>query len=167
MRAAVVALDFMAETSCLPIPMLLPSRKLLSRRTFLPAEQAHIGYVSEDPRLCRTYLAAMEVLAKPWNGMLIRVLEEGPLRFSELADRVPQIADRMLAARLKELEARGLVRRTVEPGPPVRVSYALTDVGRGHREVAEALMRWGRLIVTAQDEAAPPPKRGARARASR
>jgi DNA-binding HxlR family transcriptional regulator len=89
----------------------------------------------------------MDVLAKPWNGMLIAVLEDGPLRFSELADRVPQIADRMLATRLKELEARGLVRRSVEHGPPVRVSYELTDVGRGFRDVAAAISRWGELIV--------------------
>lgn len=89
----------------------------------------------------------MEVLARPWNGMLIAVLEDGPLRFSEIADRVPQIADRMLAARLKELEARGLVTRSVEHGPPVRVSYALTDIGRGFRDVAQAISRWGELLV--------------------
>ncbi|HEY8075886.1 MAG TPA: helix-turn-helix domain-containing protein [Labilithrix sp.] len=103
--------------------------------------------MAEDKGLCATYLAAMEVLAKPWNGQLMVVLEEGPLRFSEIADRVPAIADRMLAARLKELEARGLVSRSVEPGPPVRVAYALTEVGRGFREVAEAVTKWGRTIV--------------------
>jgi len=110
--------------------------------------------VSEDPSLCPNYIAAMDVLAKPWNGMLIAALEGGPLRFSELASRVPQIADRMLAARLKELEARGVVRRTVEHGPPVRVSYALTAVGRGFREVSDALSRWGRLLVDAESAAA-------------
>jgi DNA-binding HxlR family transcriptional regulator len=100
----------------------------------------------------------MEVLAKPWNGMIMAVLEEGPLRFSQIADRITAIGDRMLASRLRELEARGLVVRTVEPGPPVRVSYALTEVGRGFREVADAATRWGKLIVRAQ-EAAHPPKR--------
>jgi DNA-binding HxlR family transcriptional regulator len=98
----------------------------------------------------------MEVLAKPWNGMLIVVLEAGPLRFSELADRLPAIGDRMLAVRLKELEARGLVERRVEPGPPVRVIYSLSDVGRGFREVADAVNRWGRLIVQAQERAKVP-----------
>ena len=92
----------------------------------------------------------MDVLAKPWNGMLMVALADGPLRFSELADRVPAIADRMLAARLKELEERGLVVRRVEHGPPVRVLYGLTDVGRGFREVADAVTRWGKLIVKAQ-----------------
>lgn len=106
----------------------------------------------------------MEILSKPWNGMLIAVLEDGPLRFSELAERVPAIADRMLAARLKELEARGLVRRTVEHGPPVRVSYELTEVGRGYRDVAAAVSRWGQLIVAAEEAAAEPQRQAGRAR---
>lgn len=112
--------------------------------------------MSEDPRLCATYLAALEVLAKPWNGMLIAVLEDGPLRFSEVAARVPSIADRMLASRLKELESRGLLVRLVEHGPPVRVSYALTETGRGFRDVAEAIRRWGKLLLRAQAGEAPP-----------
>src|SRR5258708_33799681 len=93
--------------------------------------------------LCATYLVAMDVLAKPWNGMLIAVLEDGPLRFSELADRVPTIGDRMLAARMKELEVRGLVVRSVEHGPPVPVTYALPDVGRRFRHLADAVTQCG------------------------
>jgi DNA-binding HxlR family transcriptional regulator len=125
--------------------------------------------VAEDHGLCATYLAAMEVLAKPWSGMLMVVLESGPLRFSELADRVPAIGDRMLAVRLKELEGRGLVVRHVEPGPPVRVSYELTEAGRGFREVADAMGRWGKLIVRAaqEKESGAASKREARTRARR
>ena len=117
----------------------------------------------KDHRLCATYLAAMDVLAKPWNGMLIRALEEGPLRFSALAERIPTIGDRMLAARLKELEGRGLVSRNVEPGPPVRVVYTLTEVGRGFREVSDAVARWGGLILRAQEEEASTAVSGRRA----
>src|SRR4029077_382113 len=100
-----------------------------------------------DKGLCASYLAAMEVLAKPWTGMLLVVLEEGPLRFSEIADRVPTIADRMLATRLKELESRGLIERRVEPGPAVKVAYELTEVGRGFREFAQAVEKWGKTLV--------------------
>lgn len=110
--------------------------------------------MTHDVSLCRYYLAAMEILAKPWSGMLIAVLAEGPRRFNELAASVPQIADRMLALRLKELESRGLVRRTVDHGPPVRVSYALTAAGSGFREVVEAMSRWGRLLVAAENAVA-------------
>lgn len=117
--------------------------------------------MTEDPRLCATYLAALDILAKSWNGMIIAVLEDGPLRFSEVAARVPAIADRMLAARLKELEARSLVVRRVDPGPPVRVSYELTPAGRGFREVAEAIRRWGKMLLDAERPRAHP-RRAAR-----
>jgi DNA-binding HxlR family transcriptional regulator len=96
----------------------------------------------------------MEVLAKPWTGLIIMTLEGGPLRFRELGDRVGSIGDRMLALRLKELEARHLVERRVMPGPPVRVEYALTVVGRGFREVAEAVQRWGASILEAEAQTA-------------
>jgi DNA-binding HxlR family transcriptional regulator len=124
----------------------------------------HTDIVRHDERLCATYLAAMDVLSKPWNGMLMAVLEDGPLRFNELAERVPQIADRMLALRLKELEARALVVRHVEHGPPVRVTYALTDVGRGFRDVADAATRWGKLIMRAQASTSVPKSEGPRKR---
>jgi DNA-binding HxlR family transcriptional regulator len=107
----------------------------------------------------------MDVLAKPWNGLIIAVLEEGPLRFSELSARLPAIGDRMLAVRLKELGEHGLVAREVEPGPPVRVCYTLTEVGRGFHDVADAIRRWGGMILSAREVAAVP-KRAARVRRS-
>lgn len=92
----------------------------------------------------------MEVLAKPWNGLVLALLEEaGPLRFSELRERLDAMGDRMLSARLKELEARGLVERTVAPGPPVKVTYALSDLGRGFGDVHRALGRWGEKLAAA------------------
>jgi DNA-binding HxlR family transcriptional regulator len=100
--------------------------------------------------LCPKFQTAMEVLARPWNGLVMAMLEDnGPLRFSELRERLPAIGDRMLAARLRELEARGIVERTVVAGPPVRVTYALTAVGRGFRAVEQAIGRWGERLVAA------------------
>ncbi|XXT18246.1 helix-turn-helix domain-containing protein [Sorangium sp. So ce429] len=97
--------------------------------------------------LCETFQAAMDVLAKPWNGLIIATLEEGALRFGELGGRLDTISDRMLSSRLKELEALGLVVRRVLPGPPVRVEYELTDTGRGFGEVAQAISRWGEMLA--------------------
>ncbi len=96
--------------------------------------------------LCDRFQAAMAVLAKPWNGLIIATLEEGALRFGEIGERLDAISDRMLSSRLKELEALGLVVRRVLPGPPVRVEYELTDAGRGFGEVAQAISRWGELL---------------------
>ena len=100
----------------------------------------------------------MQVLAKPWNGLIMATLAtSGTLRFSELRTRLKAMGDRMLSARLKELEARGLLRRSVSPGPPVRVDYALSDVGHGFSDVALALSTWGARI------AAPPAGRASAA----
>lgn len=97
--------------------------------------------------LCDGFQAAMDVLAKPWNGLIIATLDEGPLRFGEIGERLDAISDRMLSSRLKDLEALGLVVRRVLPGPPVRVEYELTDTGRGFSEVAQAISRWGATLA--------------------
>ena len=106
--------------------------------------------------LCPMFAAAMEILARPWTGLVIAALEGGPLRFGELGERVGAIGDRMLSVRLRDLEERGLVERKVLCGPPVRVEYALTDAGRGFREVAEAVSRWGAMIEKARSAVAQP-----------
>jgi DNA-binding HxlR family transcriptional regulator len=100
--------------------------------------------------LCPWFQTAMDVLSKPWNGLLLATLHSrGPLRFSELRQGLSAMGDRMLSARLKELEARGLVLRRVEPGPPVRVAYELTPGGRGFEDVALALSGWGQKFKPA------------------
>jgi len=57
---------------------------------------------------------------------------------------VPDLSDRMLSDRLKELEAKHLVERTVYPGPPVRVQYALTPKGQELGPALQELKRWAR-----------------------
>jgi DNA-binding HxlR family transcriptional regulator len=96
---------------------------------------------------CRAFQLAIDVLARPWNGLLLNVLQAGPLRFSELRKRAKGPGDKILAARLKDLEARGLVRRSVDPGPPVRVAYALTATGLEFGHLAEAIERWGMALA--------------------
>ena len=96
---------------------------------------------------CRAFQAAIDVLGRPWNALLLNVLQAGPLRFGELAERASGPGDKVLSARLKDLEARGLVLRSVDPGPPVRVSYQLTEAGRAFGQVAGAIEGWGRTLV--------------------
>ena len=64
------------------------------------------------------------------------------MRFSEIAQAVPELSDRLLSERMKELETRGLVVRHVEPGPPVRVSYGLTAMGRELQPAVTELWSW-------------------------
>ena len=96
---------------------------------------------------CRSFQTAIDVLGRPWNALLLNVLQDGPLRFSELAARANGPGDKVLSARLKDLEAKGLLVRQVEPGPPVKVTYELTKRGRSFRELATAIERWGRELV--------------------
>ena len=107
--------------------------------------------VMHEKAACASFEAAMEVLGKPWTGLIFKALEGGPRRFSEIRESIGDIGDRMLALRLRDLEERRFLTRHVIEGPPVRVEYALTEVGRGFREVAEAARRWGALILEVRD----------------
>jgi len=99
-----------------------------------------------DPH-CRAFQSAIDLLARPWTGLILSLLQAGPLRFSELEERCRGVGAKTLSARLKELEARRVVARHVETGPPVRVSYTLTASGRAFEGVAAAVERWGRALV--------------------
>lgn len=87
----------------------------------------------------------MELIGRRWTGAILYALaEEGPLRFASLKDCVPGMSDRLLSARLKELESAGLVRRDVQSGPGVRVSYELTEKGDSLKPVIGSLQDWAR-----------------------
>jgi DNA-binding HxlR family transcriptional regulator len=69
---------------------------------------------------------------------------DGPLRFSEIAQAIPELSDRLLSERMKELEGRGIVERTVIPGPPLRVRYELSTMGRDLEPALAELQNWAR-----------------------
>ena len=108
---------------------------------------------------CQAFQQAIEVLGRPWNALILNVLQARPLRFSELSAAAQGPGDKVLSARLKDLEGNGLVVRLVDPGPPVRVTYQLTERGQGFHDVAAAIERWGRCLT------APAPARRAKRRA--
>jgi DNA-binding HxlR family transcriptional regulator len=118
---------------------------------------------------CEAFQVAIDVLARPWSGLILGLLGagEGPLRFGELEERAHGVGAKTLSARLKDLEARGLVERSVEAGPPVRVRYALTPKGRAFERVAEAIQSWGRELVAEPDAPARPRAKAAGARRPR
>ena len=99
---------------------------------------------------CQAFQTAIAVLGQQWNALILNVLQGGPLRFSELSERTQGPGDKVLSARLKRLEARGLLVRQVDAGPPVRVSYELTRTGRTFGELAQAIERWGRELVAGE-----------------
>ncbi|HLL21699.1 MAG TPA: helix-turn-helix domain-containing protein [Kofleriaceae bacterium] len=98
---------------------------------------------------CTAFQCAIDVLGRPWTALILGTLQGGPLRFSELAERAAGPTDKILSARLKDLEARGLVERRVEAGPPVKVTYELTASGKAFDDVARAIQRWGATLEDA------------------
>ncbi len=93
---------------------------------------------------CPYYHEAVELIGRRWTGAILRVLMDGPMRFSEIAQSVAELSDRLLSERMKELEARGIVERTVYPGPPVRVEYSLSHMGRELEPALSELQSWAR-----------------------
>src|SRR4051812_41339936 len=91
---------------------------------------------------CQLYHRAVELVGKRWTGAILIVLLDGPLRFSEIRHLVPDLSDRLLSERLKELEGEDIVERRVLDGTPVRVEYALTRKGMALEPAVRALKAW-------------------------
>lgn len=91
---------------------------------------------------CPFYHEAVELIGRRWTGAIVRVLMSGPLRFSEIAQAVPELSDRLLSERMKELEARGMVERRVISGPPLRVEYELSRMGQELEPALAELQEW-------------------------
>jgi DNA-binding HxlR family transcriptional regulator len=103
--------------------------------------------------LCERFHRAVELIGGRWTGSLIQLLLSGPARYCALKEAVPDISDRMLSERLRELEAEGIVERLVLPAAPVRVEYRLTSKGQALEPTLKALGKWAERFVD-------PPKSG-------
>ena len=93
---------------------------------------------------CSVIEEVMAILGRAWAGAVVQAILDGSERFNDIARAIPGVTDGMLSARLRELCARGLVERSVEPGPPVSVTYRLTDAGRDVAPVLDAVRAFGR-----------------------
>ncbi len=94
-------------------------------------------------QMCPKYEQAIDLLGKKWTGLIIRVLLDEPKRFKEIKEQIPEMSDRILAERMKELEQLNVVSRTVYPEKPVLIEYALTEKGMALRPVIESIQLWG------------------------
>ena len=98
--------------------------------------------MSHDSNFSPDFHKAVELIGRRWSGAIVRELLGGASRFTELRQAIPDISDRMLCARLRELEIEGVVTREVFPETPGRVEYHLTDKGLGLRSVVTAIGEW-------------------------
>ncbi|MCP2032964.1 DNA-binding HxlR family transcriptional regulator [Okibacterium sp. HSC-33S16] len=99
-------------------------------------------HINDDE--CRQFQAAVELAGRKWNAAILLAGARGARRFSEYRDSVDGISDRLLAARLRELEADGLIGRDVTPTTPVTISYTPTDDGRRLIALMRPLVLWSR-----------------------
>jgi DNA-binding HxlR family transcriptional regulator len=97
---------------------------------------------------------AFAFLGKRWNGVILGTLMESAASFSELRRAVEGISDSVLSERLAELGAAGLVSRTVDEGPPLAVTYALTEPGSALLPALTELTSWARMNLTLPESVA-------------
>ncbi|EEI18703.1 transcriptional regulator [Lentilactobacillus hilgardii] len=92
--------------------------------------------------LCPKFEKTFSFLGKKWNGLIIDVLlQEGALRFREVARQIPKCSDRVLVERLRELEDDGVVIRKDYPNSSL-IEYSLTDQGKELAPIMHAIHSW-------------------------
>ena len=100
---------------------------------------------------CPVYHRAIELIGRRWTGAILRALMSGATRFTDITAAVPGLSDRLLSERLKELEAEGIVSRTVVPSTPVRIEYGLTEKGHALNDVMAAVSEWAETWLRPAD----------------
>jgi DNA-binding HxlR family transcriptional regulator len=113
----------------------------------LPDPASHDSCVRGDAALARAFV----FLGKRWNGIVLGNLRNGPAGFRELSRATGGISDSVLSDRLSDLTGAGLIARTVDEGPPVAVSYALTERGQALMPALKQISVWATEHL-AQDE---------------
>lgn len=90
------------------------------------------------------FIYALTLMGKRWKPAILWKMTEGVYRFGEFKRAIPQISEKMLTQHLRELEADGLITRTIFPEMPPRVEYALTPLGLSLQPILEQLNNWGK-----------------------
>ncbi len=111
-----------------------------------PRSRTAVATRPPEDECCPQLHEAVELVGKRWTGAIVYVLlqHRRPMRFSEVGAAVPELSDRLLSERMKELEARGIVERRVLEETPVRVEYGLSEKGRALEPVVTTLKSWAR-----------------------
>ena len=101
--------------------------------------------------------SVIELIGNKWKLLILRRLQEGPVRFNELCRSVPGISQKVMRDNLRNLEEDGLVTRTVYPEVPPHVEYALSEIGGTLRPLFSAIAEWGSVYRGYLDRAEKDP----------
>jgi DNA-binding HxlR family transcriptional regulator len=103
--------------------------------------------MSEIHEVCVRFHAAIEMIGTRWTGAILLAIFTGQHRYGEIKAVIPGISDTMLAARLRTLEAEGLIEREVIPTTSVQVKYQLTQMGLDLAPVIDAVIAWSHTWI--------------------
>ncbi len=107
-------------------------------------------YESEQSRsrTVRLLNEAGNILGRKWHPVIMfHLVENGPMRFSELQKTIDSISSKMLSEALDNLEDSDLVKRTVVKEKPLRVEYSVTPAGQSLNTVLSAMIDWARTTI--------------------
>jgi len=100
------------------------------------------SWPTDNPLNC-PLVGALNVIGGKWKPMILHMLSSGIQRAGALKKNIPPVSQKVLTQQLRELEADGVVRRTIYAEMPPRVEYALTERGVTLIPILNALYRWG------------------------
>lgn len=95
------------------------------------------------PELCKVN-EALSIIVGKWKPIiLLHLLNEGTLRFSELKRLMPGITQKMLTKQLRELEDEDIIKRVVYPQVPPKVEYSISEYGKSLEPILNMMHEWG------------------------
>ena len=121
---------------------LVPTKGTLLSPSDMEVPVSVESIASQDVAACAVIRGTFDRLGDKWSLLVIKLLSDGPLRFSVLKEATGGISQRMLTLTLRKLERDGLITRTAFPEVPPRVEYALSPLGRTLVEPVTALAEW-------------------------
>lgn len=96
-----------------------------------------------EPDLCRVE-DALDIIVGKWKPMiLLNLLQQGTMRFSELKRSIPDISQKVLTKNLRELEEEDIVGRKVYAEVPPKVEYSVTEYGQSLEDILVGMHEWG------------------------
>lgn len=110
----------------------------------------------DDTGYCPFFQHASELIGRRWTGSIIKVLGDQPMRFSHVGAAIPGLSDRLLNARLTELEDEGIVARSEVAG---EVRYGLTAKGSDLEPVIASIAQWAEAHACGAAQAQPGKRR--------
>ena len=102
------------------------------------------------------FYTTQRLIQGKWAILILHYLSEGPLRFNELQRKMPKMTHATLSNQLKQLEAEGLIARTVYGDIPPRVEYSLTELGRAFGPVLDSIRAFGQVYISHMGPGEPP-----------